>query len=127
MRKIALVLLCILLIGSCVLTGCGGDDSAAGVVKKELTSAPWYVDMSEGTTACYTFTKDGEFTCDAVVTLEGQSVTVSREGNFAVAEIDGAVVVVLSYPHVGTEVELTVQVVDGGYTYWIAGCPMYQK
>lgn len=127
MRKFVLVLLCILLTCGCLLTGCGQDDSSTGVVKKELTSAPWYVDMSAGTTAKYTFTKDGEFTCDATVTLEGQSATVSREGNYAVAEIEGAVVVVLSYPHVGTEVELTVETTESGYAYWIAGCPMYQK
>ena len=127
MRKIASVLLCILLVLSCCLVGCGGDTSPSGVVKKELQSGPWYVDMSEGTQAKYTFSKDGTFTCDATVTLEGQSATVSRGGNFAVAEINGAVVVVLSYPHVGTEVELTVQVTENGYAYWIAGCPMYQK
>ncbi len=127
MRKFTLVLLCILLVGTCLLAGCGGDRSPAEVVKKELQSGPWYVDMSEGTTAKYTFSKDGSFTCDAIVTLEGQSATVSREGNFAVAEISGAVKVVLSYPHVGTEVELTVQVTESGYAYWIAGCPMYQK
>ena len=127
MRKIALVLLCILLVGACLLTGCGGDNSPAGVVKKELMSGPWYVDMSEATTAVYTFSKDETFTCDAIVTLEGQSASVSRSGNFAVAEINGAVVVVLSYPHVGTEVELTVQQTQNGYSYWIAGCQMYQK
>lgn len=127
MRKLAIVLLCILLAGTCLFTGCGKNASPAEVVKKELQSGPWYADMSEGTTAAYTFRKDDTFTCDATVTLEGQSATVSREGNFAVAEIDGTVVVVLSYPHVGTEVELTVQATEKGYAYWIAGCPMYQK
>lgn len=127
MRKLTMVLLCILLAVSCVLAGCGGSSDPAEVVKKELRSGPWYVDMSEGTTAVYTFAKDDTFTCDAIVTLEGQSASVSREGNYAVAEIDGAVVVVLSYPHVGTEVELTVQVTESGYAYWIAGCAMYQK
>ena len=127
MRKIGLVLLCILLVTACLLTGCGKDATPAEIVKKELESGPWYADMSEGTQAKYTFSKDGTFSCDATVTLEGQSASVSREGNFAVAEINGAVVVVLSYPHVGTEVELTVQVTENGYTYWIAGCPLYQK
>ena len=127
MRKIVPVLLCILLVGICLLTGCGGNASPAAIVKKELQSAPWYVDMSEGTTAVYTFAKDDTFTCDAIVTLEDQSASVSHSGNYAVAEIDGAVVVVLSYPHVGTEVELTVQVTESGYAYWIASCPMYQK
>ena len=127
MRKIASILLCILLVTACLLTGCGKDATPAEIVKKELESGPWYADMSEGTQAKYTFSKDGTFSCDATVTLEGQSATVSREGNFAVAEINGAVVVVLSYPHVGTEVELTVQVTENGYAYWIAGCPLYQK
>ena len=102
MRKLTMFLLCILLAVSCVLAGCGGSSDPVEVVKKELWSGPWYVDMSEGTTAVYTFAKDDTFTCDAIVTLEGQSASVSREGNYAVAEIDGAVVVVLSYPHVGT-------------------------
>ena len=127
MRKIASILLCILLVTACLLTGCGKDATPAEIVKKELESGPWYADMSEGTQAKYTFSKDGTFSCDATVTLEGQSATVSREGNFAVAEINGAVVVVLSYPHVGAEVELTVQVTENGYAYWIAGCPLYQK
>lgn len=127
MRKIASILLCILLVTACLLTGCGKDATPAEIVKKELESGPWYADMSEGTQAKYTFSKDGTFSCDATVTLEGQSASVSREGNFAVAEINGAVVVVLSYPHVGTEVELTVQVTENGYAYWIAGCPLYQK
>lgn len=127
MRKFAMVLLCILLVGSCLLSGCGGSDTPAEVVKKELTSGPWYVDMSEGTQACYSFARDGAFTCVATVNLEGQSASVSREGNFAVAEIGDDVVVVLSYPHVGTEVELTVQKTESGYSYLIAGCPMYQK
>ena len=127
MRKIASILLCILLVTACLLTGCGKDATPAGIVKKELESGPWYADMSEGTQAKYTFSKNGTFSCDATVTLEGQSASVSREGNFAVAEINGAVVVILSYPHVGTEVELTVQVTENGYAYWIAGCPLYQK
>ena len=127
MRKIASILLCILLVTACLLTGCGKDATPAEIVKKELESGPWYADMSEGTQAKYTFSKNGTFSCDATVTLEGQSASVSREGNFAVAEINGAVVVVLSYPHVGTEVELTVQVTENGYAYWIAGCPLYQK
>ena len=127
MRKITLLVLCILLAMACVFTGCGKAAAPAEVVKKELQSAPWYADMSEGTTAKYTFSKDGTFTCDATVTLEGQSASVSREGNFAVAEIDGTVVVVLSYPHVGTEVELTVQATETGYAYWVAGCQLYQK
>ena len=127
MRKIALLVLCILLAAACVLTGCGSAATPAEVVKKELQSGPWYADMSEGTTAKYTFSKDGTFTCDATVTLEGQSASVSREGNFAVAEIEGTVVVVLSYPHVGTEVELTVQATENGFAYWIAGCQLYQK
>ena len=127
MRKIASILLCILLVTACLLTGCGKDATPAEIVKKELESGPWYADMSEGTQAKYTFSKNGTFSCDATVTLEGQSASVSREGNFAVAEINGAVVVILSYPHVGTEVELTVQVTENGYAYWIAGCPLYQK
>ena len=127
MRKFTLLLLCILLAATCMLTGCGKNASPAEVVKKELQSGPWYADMSEGTHAKYTFSRNGSFSCDATVTLEGQSATVSRQGNYAGAEINGAVVVVLSYPHVGTEVELTVQATETGYTYWIAGCPMYQK
>lgn len=127
MRKIALVLLCILLIGSCLLCGCESESSPEAVVKKELTSGPWYVDMSEGTQAKYTFTKNGDFTCDASVVLGEASTSFSRSGEFAVAEIDGKVVVMLAYPENGYEVELTVQVTENGYAYWIAGCPMYQK
>ena len=127
MKRLTLVLLCILLVCGCVFAGCGKDDSPAGVVKKELTSAPWYVDMSEGTTAKYTFTKDGEFTCDAFVSIEGASTSFSRSGEYAVAEIDGEVVVVLMYIENGVEVELTVQATESGNAYWIAGCPMYQK
>lgn len=127
MRKIGLVLLCILLVGACVLTGCGKAKTPVEVVKKELTSDPWYVDMSEGTSACYTFTKDGKFTCDATVSIEGASASLSRSGEYAMAEIGGQVVVVLMYIENGVEVELTVKETETGYAYWIAGCPMYQK
>ena len=127
MRKIALVLLCILLMGSLCLTACGNNAAPAEVVKKELQSGPWYADMSEGTVGKYTFTKDGAFTCDATVTLEGQSAAFSRSGVYAVEEINGQVVVMLCYPENGYEVELTVQKTNSGYAYWIAGCPMYQK
>ena len=95
MRKFTLVLLCIMLIGSCLLTGCGQPMTPAEVVKKELTSAPWLVDMSEGTTASYTFTRDGHFTCDAAVSVGEESAAFSRSGDYALAEIDGKVVVIL--------------------------------
>ena len=119
--------LSILLITAFLLCACGADNSPSGIVKKELTSGPWLADMSEGTTATYTFAKDGTFTCDAVMTVGEQSASLTREGNYEIKEAGDAVTVYLLYPNVTYFVEITCTENNGSYDFVIAGCPMYQK
>lgn len=124
MKRKMMKLLSILLMATLLLCACGTDSSPAGIVKKQLTDGAWETDMSEGTTAVYTFTKKGEFTCDATVTLGEQSASLTRGGTYEIREADGEVTVVLHYPNVNYEVEITCQKNGEQYSFVIAGCPM---
>ena len=119
--------LSILLMAAFLLCACGADNSPSGIVKKQLTSAPWSADMSEGTTAQYTFTKEGEFTCDTTISLGEQSASLSRSGTYEIQEVNGEVAVYLMYPDVTYLVEITCTENGGSYDFVIAGCEMYQK
>lgn len=127
MKKKMICLLFILLVFSLTVCACGVDDSPAGIVKKQLTSGPWSVDMSEGTTAVYTFTAKGEFTCDATMTVGEQSASLTRSGTYEIKEVEGFVTVFLMYPDVTYLVEIDCTEGENGYDFVIAGCPMYQK
>jgi len=127
MKKIAICVLSILLIFSLGLSACGADETPTGIVKKQLTDAPWSVDMSEGTTAVYTFTSKGEFTCDATMTVGEQSASLSRSGTYEIKEVGETVTVYLMYPNVTYLVEIQCNKEDSGYSFVIAGCPMYQQ
>lgn len=120
-------LLVILLVLAMTLSACGGDSTPAGIVKKQLTSGPWYADLSEGTAACYSFTSDNQFTCDASVTAGENSVGFSREGTYAIMEENGEITVILQYPDVNYQVKITCTPEADRYAFSIAGCAMYQK
>lgn len=126
MKTKILKLLVILLILAVTLCACGKDASPAGIVKKQLTSGTWYADMSEGTTAGYTFTAKGEFTCDATVTVGEQSAGFTRSGTYEVKEENGNVTVYLQYPDVDYLVEITCTPDGDSYAFRIAGCDMYK-
>lgn len=120
-------LLVILLILTMMFSACGGDSAPAENIKKQLTSGPWYADLSEGTVACYSFTSDNQFTCDASVTAGGNSADFSREGTYAVAEENGEMMVILQYPDVNYQVKITCTLEADRYGFVIAGCALYQK
>lgn len=110
-----------------MLSACGGEQTPEEIVKKQLTSDVWYADMSEGTVAGYTFTKDGNFTCEASVSVGDKSASLVREGTYQIASSGDVVLVSLQYPDVGYLVEITCKEKNGSYEFEIAGCPMYQK
>ena len=127
MKKNLCKMLMTLLAMALLLCACGAERSPADIVKKQLTSGTWYADMSEGTTAGYTFTKDGKFTCEATVTVEDKQASLVREGTYQIASSGDVVAVSLQYPDVGYLVEIICTEKNGSYEFEIAGCPMYQK
>lgn len=127
MKKVICCLLAILLITAGILCGCGRESTPAEIVKKQITSGPWYADMSEGTAACYTFTQDNRFSCAATVSAGDRSADFVREGTYAVIETDGALSVILQYPNVDYQVAISCTPEDGHYALEIAGCRLYQK
>lgn len=110
-----------------MLAACGGESKPEDIVKKQLASGTWYADMSMGTTAGYTFQKDGSFTCDTAVTLEGQSVSLTRGGTYEILPSGEGVMVALAFAEAGYLVEITCTENGDGFDFEIAGCAMYQK
>ncbi len=127
MKKELCGLLAILLIISLAFWGCGKEETPAEIVKKQITSGAWYADMSEGTSACYTFTKDNRFSCAATVTAGDKSADFVREGTYSIIEENGETAVILQYPDVNYQVTITCTPEDGHYALEIAGCELYQK
>lgn len=119
--------LVILLMMAVALSACSAKNSPSEIVKKQLTSGTWAAAMSEGTTARYTFTKDGNFTCETSVTAGDQEAQLSREGTYEVVESGDAVGVFLRYPKSTYVVEITCTRNGDWYDFVIAGCPMNQE
>ena len=121
------VLLAIMLIITLGLSGCGQQSTPADIVKKQITSDEWYADMSEGTSACYRFTKDGGFSCTATIQAGEESAEFVREGTYTIVEENDAVLVILQYPNVNHQLPMTCTPEGEGYAFQIAGCDLYQK
>ena len=62
-RRICLIIAGIILVA--ILAFAFYKLSAGDSFEKKLVSSEWYVQMSEGTTAVYTFHKNGTFDCEA--------------------------------------------------------------
>ena len=111
-----------------LLTLCAcASGGAEAQLKRQLTSGPWLTDLSEGTTAAYTFTKDGSFTCEASIAAGGESGALSRSGSYTVELTQTGAVVHLQYPNVSYVVDILCTESGSGYDMSVAGCAMYQK
>ena len=100
--------------------------SAGDSFEKTLVSSEWYVQMSEGTTAVYTFHKNGTFDCEAHIALGEQEASMPRSGTYAVDKDEsGAPRVLLQYPNANAPVEITcTEKEDGTVRMEIASCEM---
>ena len=103
--------------------------SAGDSFEKTLVSSEWYVQMSEGTTAVYTFHKNGTFDCEAHIALGEQEASMTRSGTYAVDKDEsGALRVLLQYPNANAPVEITcTEKEDGTVRMEIAGCEMQKN
>lgn len=127
MKKNLCKITAMLLVAVMMLTACGGQDTAEKIIKKQLTSGTWYADMSIGTTAGYTFSKDGSFTCETTVTLDGQHAELTRGGSYEILTEGEDVKVSLSFEGAGYLVEIVCTANGDSYDFAIAGCTMYQS
>lgn len=126
-RHICLAIAGIILVSALALVFYGfgtGDD-----FEKTLLSSSWYVKMSEGTTAVYTFQKNGTFDCEAHITLGQEQASLTRSGTYEVDEDEsGAILVLLLYPNADAPVEITcTEAEDGTIRMEIAGCEMLRN
>lgn len=127
MKKNLCKIMIVLLTAALTLTACGSQDTAEKIIKKQLTSGVWYADMSLGTTAGYTFSRDGSFTCETAVTLEGEHAELTRGGSYEIVAEGESAKVYLAFEGAGYLVEIVCTANDGGYDFAIAGCTMYQS
>ena len=118
-----LAVLAVLLLSLCACASGGAEVR----LKQQLSSGPWLTDLSEGTTAAYTFTKDGSFTCEASISAGMESGALSRSGSYTVELTQTGAVVHLQYPNVSYVVDILCTENGSGYDMSVAGCPMYQK
>lgn len=97
-RRICLIIAGIILVA--ILAFAFYKLSAGDSFEKTLVSSEWYVQMSEGTTAVYTFHKNGTFDCEAHIALGEQEASMTRSGTYAVDKDEsGALRVLLQYPN----------------------------
>lgn len=97
-RRICLIIAGIILVA--ILAFAFYKLSAGDSFEKTLVSSEWYVQMSEGTTAVYTFHKNGTFDCEAHIALGEQEASMTRSGTYAVDKDEsGAPRVLLQYPN----------------------------
>ena len=105
-RRICLIIAGIILVA--ILAFAFYKLSAGDSFEKTLVSSEWYVQMSEGTTAVYTFHKNGTFDCEAHIALGEQEASMTRSGTYAVDKDEsGARRVLLQYPNANAPVEIT--------------------
>lgn len=105
-RRICLIIAGIILVA--ILAFAFYKLSAGDSFEKTLVSSEWYVQMSEGTTAVYTFHKNGTFDCEAHIALGEQEASMTRSGTYAVDKDEsGAPRVLLQYPNANAPVEIT--------------------
>ena len=126
-RRICLIIAGIILVA--ILAFAFYKLSAGDSFEKKLVSSEWYVQMSEGTTAVYTFHKNGTFDCEAHIALGEQEASMTRSGTYAVDKGEsGALRVLLQYPNANAPVEITcTEKEDGTVRMEIAGCEMQKN
>lgn len=126
-RRICLIIAGIILVA--ILAFAFYKLSAGDSFEKTLVSSEWYVQMSEGTTAVYTFHKNGTFDCEAHIALGEQEASMTRSGTYAVDKGEsGALRVLLQYPNANAPVEITcTEKEDGAVRMEIAGCEMQKN
>ena len=125
MKKWILCIFCLALV--LCLVGCGGETTQAQQVETLLQSEPWWVDMTEATSARYTFEKNGRFCCDITVQSEAGPVSLSNSGAYTVMDTEDGVKIYLMYEDASYQVEILCSGQDGDYRFVIADCEMYRK
>ena len=119
MKKVTLLLLSVLLFALCAC--------AAGAPKRladVLTASAWKTELSEGTTAVYTFEADGTFRCDASAVLDGKTANITKSGVYTVDETENAAAVHLQYENAQYIVDIVCTKDAQGYHLSIAGCDL---
>lgn len=109
-----------------LLSACGTAPTDS--LKSQLVSAPWHVQLSEGTHASYTFAKDGAFACHASAEAGGRRAEMDKDGTYEIVQAgDGTLTVLLTFPGTDYPAEITCREDGGSFALSIAGCEMYQE
>ena len=117
MKKVTLLFLSALLI---LLCGCARAQPQT--LADVLTASSWKAELSEGTTAVYTFGTDGTFRCDASAVLDGKTASITKSGVYTVDETENAAAVHLQYENAQYIVDIVCTKDTQGYHLSIAGC-----
>lgn len=119
MKKVTLLFLSVALI---LLCGCVRTQPQT--LADELIASSWKVELSEGTTAVYTFQSDGTFRCDASAVLNGKTADITKTGIYTVDENESAAEVHLQYENAEYIVDISCAKNAQGYQLSIAGCDL---
>ena len=119
MKKVTLLLLSVLLTALCACAA-----GAPKSLKEALTACSWKAELSEGTTAVYTFKADGTFRCDASAVLDGKTANITKSGVYTVDEDENTAAVHLQYENAEYIVDISCTKNAQGYQLSIAGCDL---
>ena len=119
MKKVTLLFLSVLLI---LLCGC--TRAQPQTLADVLTASSWKAELSEGTTAVYTFGADGTFRCDASAVLDGKTAAITKAGVYTIEETENAAAVHLQYENAAYIVDISCTKDARGYQLSIAGCDL---
>ena len=109
MKKVTLLFWIVLLLALCAC--------AAGAPKNltdALTASSWKAELSEGTSAVYTFAAD----------LDGKTASITKSGVYTVDETENAAAVHLQYENIQYIVDIVCAKDAQGYHLSIAGCDL---
>jgi len=119
MKKVTLLFWSVLLLALCACAA-GAPENLTDA----LTADSWKAELSEGTSAVYTFAADGTFRCDASAVLDGKTASITRSGVYTVDETENAAAVHLQYENVQYIVDIVCTKDAQGYHLSIAGCDL---
>lgn len=117
MKKVTLLILSAVLI---LLCGCARTQPQK--LADALIASSWKAELSEGTTAVYTFQKDGTFRCDASAVLDGKTANITKTGAYTIEETENAAAVHLQYENAQYIVDIVCTKDAQGYQLSVAGC-----
>ena len=119
MKKVTLLFLSMCLLA---LSACAGAQPQK--LSDVLTASSWKAELSEGTTAVYSFQEDGTFRCDASAVLDGKTANITKTGVYTVEETERSAAVHLQYENAGYIVDISCTKDAQGYHLSIAGCAL---